>query len=149
MIRLSKSKGKSCVDCRHEGIQTKRKAPHPGPRCTTHHRVKRNERKSATHAVHVEATYNITIEQYWEIYEAQGGLCGICKRANGKRKKLSVDHDHDCCPGATSCGFCVRGLLCKSCNSGVLGHLRDSIAALLRAVEYLRNPPAQDVISRS
>jgi hypothetical protein len=36
---------------------------------------------------------------------------------------LRVDHDHRCCPGAHSCGKCVKGLLCEGCNiaSGWLG----------------------------
>jgi hypothetical protein len=82
----------------------------------------------------VEATYGITGEQYDALYAAQGGKCYICQRANGRTKRLAVDHCH-------STGV-VRGLLCKMCNRDVLGHLRDSTEALQRAIEYLGNPPA-------
>lgn len=127
---------KRCRDC---PPGTRRKAPHPGPRCATHHRERQRARRDAAHARHIEETYGITSEQYWDIYEAQGGRCYICQRAKGTgRKRLAVDHDHE--TGE------VRGLLCKPCNRDVLGHLRDSPDALRRAIEYLSNPPAREVL---
>ena len=129
---------KPCVDCTDEGITTKRKAPHPGPRCATHHRAKRRVRSTATWAVRIWETYGITEEEYWRIYEHQGAVCFICRRANGKRKRLSVDHCH-----ATGT---VRGLLCTGCNRNVVGHLRDDPVALERAADYLRRPPAVAVL---
>ncbi|WP_372907156.1 endonuclease VII domain-containing protein [Saccharopolyspora indica] len=144
----SRKSDKRCKDCTAEGITTRRKAPYPGPRCTTHHRANKKQRKEYSHKSHVEETYGITYEQYWAIYKAQGGVCFICKRANGTRRKLSVDHDHSCCSGSTSCSKCVRGLLCSTCNRYVLGHLRDDTTALQRAIWYLANPPAHGVIKR-
>jgi hypothetical protein len=137
---------KQCKDCLAEGVKTRRNAKYPGPRCATHHRATKKKRRDYSHKAHVEETYNITYEQYWRIYELQGGKCYICRRANGTRRKLSVDHDHKCCSGSTSCGNCVRGLLCRSCNRNVLGHLRDEVAAFERAVEYLINPPARQIL---
>lgn len=132
---------KQCKDCTAEGITTKRKAPHPGPRCATHHRAKRRDRRNYSHAGHIMELYGLTPEDYKRIYEYQGGTCAICQRAKGIRKKLSVDHDH-------STGE-VRGLLCQKCNRDVLGHLRDSVEALLRARDYLQFPPARAALGRT
>ena len=43
--------------------------------------------------------------------------------------KMAIDHDH-----ATGK---VRGLICYNCNIG-LGHFKDSIDTLERAIEYLK-----------
>lgn len=59
----------------------------------------------------------LTVEQYEERLEAQGGVCAICKQPPPTEKRLCVDHDHNCCPGVGSCGACVRGLLCDTCNT--------------------------------
>src|SRR4029077_2130187 len=37
----------------------------------------------------------------------------------GRGALLAVDHDHNCCPGAHSCGKCIRGILCGTCNSAL------------------------------
>ncbi|QFP95542.1 endonuclease VII [Mycobacterium phage GaugeLDP] len=131
-------KPRVCVDCTTEGITSKRKAPHPGPRCATHWRAKRRERSAGTWEARIIATYDITAEEYWAIYEFQGGRCYICQRANGKHKRLSVDHDH-------KTGI-IRGLLCTMCNKYTLGWARDCIEFFMRAIEYLKNPPAVQVI---
>ena len=81
-----------------------------------------------------------------DILARQQGSCVVCSRDLGGG--FHIDHDHQCCPGATSCGQCVRGLLCGGCNYKILGHLRDDVAALQRAIEYLKNPPAQQVIGK-
>lgn len=128
------AKRKPCVDCVAEGVTSKRKAPHPGPRCATHHRAKRSARRDTTWETRIMATYGITPAQYWAIYEEQGGRCYICRRATGLRKRLSVDHCH-----ATGQ---VRGLLCTPCNRNVLGHLRDDTEAIQRAIDYLESYPA-------
>lgn len=93
-----------------------------------------------------QKVYSLLPGQYMELYRHQGGKCWLCRRATGARKSLSVDHDHSCCPGETSCGKCVRGLLCGGCNYKVLGHARDDIDFFKRCIDYLTSPPAVAVI---
>ncbi|WP_246181099.1 endonuclease VII domain-containing protein [Nocardia ninae] len=128
------------MDCTTETITTRRAAPHPGPRCATHHRERRAKLRKSSHGRHIEATYGITSAEYQRLLDHQGGVCFICRRATGARKRLACDHSH-----ATGE---VRGLLCKRCNRDVLGHLRDDIAAAQRVVAYLTDPPAYRVIGR-
>lgn len=137
------SRSSRCKDCEPG---SKRPAPHPGPRCVTHHRAVKKQRSQKAHTKRVQSVYSISGEEYAALYESQGGRCYVCQRANGTAKRLSVDHDHSCCDGPTSCGKCVRSLLCYSCNRGVIGHLRDDIDALKRAIEVIRDKPAQAVL---
>ena len=126
-----------CKDC-PEGVT--RLVRRPGPRCAEHHRQYRDRKRNEKHGQWILKTYGITADEYQAIYDAQGGKCAICQRATGVTKKLSVDHDHK--TGE------VRGLLCTQCNRYVLGHLRDSVSALIRAVMYLLSPPARKVLTR-
>lgn len=66
----------------------------------------------------------------------QRGLCGICERPVAG-KNLHIDHDHRCCPGAGSCGGCLRDLLCGRCNPG-LGLFYDDADLMEAGAAYLR-----------
>lgn len=132
-----------CKDCA-PGV--KRPVRFPGPRCFTHHKAFERAAKTRAANNRVARTYGINPDAYTAILEAQGGTCAICQRATGATKRLAVDHDHTCCTGPTSCGKCVRGLLCSPCNR-LLGHLRDDPTALRRAAAYLRDHPAQAVLN--
>lgn len=129
----------TCKDC---PAGTKRPAPHPGPRCVTHHRAAVKARRLRAQESRVLSVYNLTAEQYDRIYLVQGGKCDICRRATGARKRLAVDHDHSCCNGPTSCGRCVRGLLCGTCNK-IVGHFRDDPDTFERGATYLTNWPSR------
>ena len=125
-------------------VHPTRKAPYPGPRCYSCHNERKRELRLRNHGRRVTTVYGITPEQYEALLEFQGGKCAICRRAGdgaavGARrgaKRLAVDHDHACCVGPTSCGRCVRGLVCAVCND-VLAHFRDDPLAFARAIEYL------------
>lgn len=75
--------------------------------------------------------YGITLDQYYDKFDQQGGTCAICGRTPEKSKHhvLYVDHDHK--TGK------FRGLLCNVCNLA-LGKFNDDVITLLSAIEYLR-----------
>jgi hypothetical protein len=118
-----------------------RPAPKPGPRCVTHDRAEKARRKLRAHANKVESGFGIPAEVYWALYEFQGGKCAILHcRATGKTRRLAVDHDHKCCPGRTSCGKCVRGLLCNPHNE-MFGRNGDDPDVFQSMAFYLITPP--------
>lgn len=117
---------KRCKDCT---LDVNRPAPYPGPRCATHHRAFRKQQKERNHTRMVANTYGLAPGDYERMYREQGGVCAICQRANGRTKKLAVDHDH-------YTGL-VRGLLCGPCNR-LVGYFRNSPEAFDRAAAYLR-----------
>ena len=75
--------------------------------------------------------YDITIDEYNQLYDNQGGRCKICgdRYILGTTKGLVVDHCHTTME--------VRGLLCGNCNTG-LGKFKDDIELLNKAIEYIK-----------
>ncbi len=137
-----------CADCRAEGRSGQPlNAPYPGPRCYFHHKARQRLQKERTAARNRQVRFGITPEDYDALLALQGGGCGWCGRKPYRGgKRLATDHDHKCCPGPTSCGKCVRGLLCQKCNQN-LHFLKDEPALIERGAQYLRNPPARLVLS--
>ena len=83
--------------------------------------------------------YGLTEEQFGQFLTVQGNACGMCHRPFGDGV-IFIDHDHNCCDTEkSSCGKCVRGLLCLSCNTS-LGHIERK-SELARV--YLANSPAR------
>lgn len=84
--------------------------------------------------------YGITQEQFLSMLEQQNYVCKVCHNppsGNGSSgKSLHIDHDHSCCPGKSSCGKCIRGLVCWTCNI-VLGLVKDNQVLLNELAEYL------------
>lgn len=81
--------------------------------------------------------YGITYDEYVDLLERQGGGCAGCGDPPPEGSSLHIDHDHSCCPERKkSCGECVRGLLCASCNNA-LGRVRDDPAVLRRLAAYI------------
>ena len=76
----------------------------------------------------LKKTYGITIEEYKKMLYVQNGVCAICEKECVSGRNLAVDHCHE--TGN------IRGLLCSNCNPG-LGHFKDSIKLLDRAIQYL------------
>lgn len=73
--------------------------------------------------------YGVTTEQLSELLEKQEGACAICSiKEEDYGKTFCIDHCH-------TTGV-VRGLLCMHCNTA-LGHFRDDIESLERAIQYL------------
>ena len=79
--------------------------------------------------------YNTSVDRLREIYESRDGTCHSCGTPD-TITAIHVDHDHACCPGRTSCGECVRGMLCSTCNR-ILGLARDEVEVLNNLIAYL------------
>lgn len=87
---------------------------------------------------HALYKFNLSLTEYEKILEDQGGVCAICKSPpDTKDTAMPVDHDHSCCPGNRSCGKCIRGILCRYCNSGI-GYFKDSITVIESAIHYIK-----------
>lgn len=70
--------------------------------------------------------YGMTVEQFEDLFQKQGGKCAICKLTS--KRRLAIDHDHK--TGR------VRGLLCVTCNLGI-GNFQDNPDTLVSAAAYL------------
>ena len=103
------------------------------------HRESPESRKKSNRKYRV-SSYGLTQDQFDGLLAAQRHACGMCHEPFEEGQLVHVDHDHVCCPRKNrSCGECVRGLLCHTCNIA-LGYIERRYA-MARA--YLDSPPVQ------
>jgi hypothetical protein len=87
--------------------------------------------KSKSRDSRLQKTYNISTDDYLEMFNEQNGSCAICNiDYSFSRKVMHVDHDH--------LTKKVRNLLCNHCNLG-LGQFRDDPNLLEKAAKYIRS----------
>lgn len=94
------------------------------------------------HRLHLKNRFGISIAQFDKLLKLSDGTCQICREPESRRRRLSLDHNHE--TGA------IRGWLCDRCNK-VLGQIKDSVEKLESAIAYLKNPPlaAQQINGRT
>ena len=84
--------------------------------------------------------FGLSPSDYDFLLKLQGYNCAICNNPlKLKQYKFAVDHCHD--------SDDVRGILCVRCNTA-LGSFDDDPDMILRAAEYLNNPPALGRVKR-
>jgi hypothetical protein len=92
-----------------EMFKEKAKRYSSDPKRIEYRKKYREENKDKAKEYKLLKTYNITLNDYNEMFKKQEGKCAICKKHQHKLStSLYVDHDH-------STGK-VRELLCSSCN---------------------------------
>lgn len=92
------------------------------------HSYSREQRATWQRHAMLRGKWGMEPEEYDKKLSGQGCGCAICGGTNAGRR-LAVDHCH-----ATGK---IRGLLCSGCNHA-LGHMKDSLPRLQKAMEYLR-----------
>jgi hypothetical protein len=87
--------------------------------------------------------YKMTGRDYAALLTQQGGVCRLCSQPPGE-EPLHVDHDHGCCGPKVkrTCGRCVRGLLCRGCNT-MLGWYERRYMDWRDVEGYLRQGPSE------
>lgn len=95
---------------------------------------KREEKnKMNTKYTHPWKRHHLQEEEYNNLLVKFNGKCHICK----KNEATSIDHDHSCCEsGKRSCGKCVRGILCRGCNTA-LGSLKEDPETIRSLLKYI------------
>lgn len=102
-----------CKKCQKEYQQTHR-PEYDKERARKYRESSRGRELKRQH--NLKCKYNITLEEYDQMFEGQNGVCALCNNINDHGRRLCVDHDHK--TGK------IRGLLCTRCNTR-LGVLED------------------------
>lgn len=146
------------LDCKQAGYTIAYRAKNGATRCAwCNHEAKGVRRNSSAvwpyicrpcidpikHLVDRLKDHRVSHERVRQLKDDPGcEVCGedlVAKVQDSKgrpRSRLVVDHDHNCCPGGKSCGRCVRGLICGTCNAAA-GMMRDDPRLTRALAAYL------------
>lgn len=91
-------------------------------------RVNNRDKVRVNNHIYKLRAYGLTVEQYDQMMQDQGGGCAICGLKEKRGTRLHVDHVHD--TGK------VRGLLCTNHNVAI-GMLQDNVELIKRVIAYI------------
>ena len=74
--------------------------------------------------------YGVDMHQYKAMLLEQNGVCAVCLKSEGQKKRMHLSIDHNHVTGK------IRGLLCNRCNSSI-GKFEDNITLIRAAANYL------------
>ena len=74
----------------------------------------RNTNRNKQQIYNRKYKYKLSEDEINLLLFEQDFMCGMCEI--DLEDTFEIDHDHSCCSGQVSCGKCVRGIVCKSCN---------------------------------
>lgn len=77
----------------------------------------------------IQKRYGLSAKPYAEMLSSG---CEVC----GTMESLFIDHDHSCCNTENTCGKCVRGILCRACNTAE-GMLKSNLENARKLVAYM------------
>ena len=134
---------RTCARC-HEEKDASEFGGVTNPYCRPCHTEYERERRQANGQQNPEYTrainlrrYGLTPVQFDEMLASQDNRCAICRTDEPGGQGWHVDHDHRCCnTRKTSCGRCIRGILCSRCNIAI-GNLRDDEVIIQAALDYV------------
>jgi hypothetical protein len=105
--------------------------------CKTCRRIYAQSRADVRRAYNRLKKFGLTPEAFDALFRQQAKRCAICRSESPGPRDWHVDHNHACCPDPrATCGRCVRGVLCHSCNT-LLGLAEDDPARLRAAALYV------------
>jgi hypothetical protein len=111
------------------------------------------EARTRWNRAHKLKRFGLTPESFQAMLEAQGYACAMGREPFEEGQRICIDHDHACCPvapgaRARSCGKCVRGLLCLTCNVAV-GYVETYSELVASYLETAQRPASPQLAGRS
>ena len=128
---------KTCTKC--DAVLTR--YPSGGWYCKPCHKITqdrwRAQNKETIRTAGRTYNYKLSTVQYTKMLIRQENRCALCRVEFTESIVPYVDHNHSCCPAQKTCGKCIRGLLCRDCNS-FLGRIKDSAVYCTTVIRYLK-----------
>ena len=90
--------------------------------------------KEWSHHHYISKRYNLSADRIKSLLNR--ARCKICGTSDPGKGNWNVDHDHSCCGSGSSCGMCVREILCGRCNR-LIGLAQDDPEILKSAAAYI------------